>query len=367
MTPAAHGLHVAGLRKSYGRTPVLRGVDLTVAAGALTALIGRSGCGKTTLLRLVAGFDRPDAGTVAIGGRAVTAPGRHAPPEQRRIGYVTQEGNLFPHLTVAANIAFGLPWRARRHRRGVAELLELVGLDQRYANRPPHELSGGEQQRVALARALAPRPDIVLLDEPFSALDADLRVSTRRAVTAALAAVGATTVLVTHDQTEALSLATRVAVLRDGIIVQEDTPATLYRRPADPGIAAFLGELTEVPAVLRGDVADTVLGRVPLPRPGHGDGAVLLRPEQITLGEPGTGHIDAVALHIDFHGGDGIVRLRVDTPDGPLDITTRTPAHHLPTPGQRAGLRVSGAALDSTSGDDNESGPVQLWDRLPER
>jgi len=338
-------LRVAGLVKSFGATPVLRGVDLTVGAGALTALVGRSGCGKTTLLRIVAGFDRPDAGTVAIGGRTVAG----LPPERRRIGYVTQEGNLFPHLNVAANISFGLPWRERRDRHRVAALLELVGLDPRYARRPPHQLSGGEQQRVALARALAPGPDVVLLDEPFSALDAELRGSTRRAVSAALAATGTTTVLVTHDQAEALSLASRVAVLRDGVIVQEDTPTGLYLRPADPGVAAFVGDVVTLPAALKGDLAETALGRIPLTRPAHGDGTVLVRPEQIEITPAAAGYVDAVTGDVEFRGDDGLVRLRVESPDGPLQLVARCPAHRLPSPGERVGLRLTGPAIHTTN------------------
>jgi iron(III) transport system ATP-binding protein len=267
------------------------------------------------------------------------------PPERRRIGYVTQEGNLFPHLTVAGNITFGLPRRARRARHRVTELLELLGLDDSYAGRHPHELSGGQQQRVALARALAPRPDIVLLDEPFSALDAELRASTRRAVAAALAAAGTTTVLVTHDQTEALSLASRVAVMRDGLIVQEDAPADLYRHPVDRGVAAFLGDLVVLPGEVRDRSADTVLGRLELagaPDGQHsaaGPVMVLVRPEQITLGPPGAGAVSAVVVGIDFHGADGVVALQLD--DG-HHVTARCASHLLPVAGQRVGLAVTG-------------------------
>lgn len=340
-TVTRSGLQVADLRRSYGDAPVLRGADLAVPDGALTALIGRSGSGKTTLLRLVAGFDRPDAGTIHIGGRNVAG----IPPERRRIGYVTQEGNLFPHLTVAANITFGLPWRARRQRRGVAALLELVGLDGRYAARHPHELSGGEQQRVALARALAPRPDLVLLDEPFSSLDAELRQSTRQAVADALATTATTTVLVTHDQAEALSLADRVAVLRDGVIVQEGPPVEIYRHPVDLGVARFVGDVAELPAALHGEAADTVLGPVPLPEPAHGRGRVLVRPEQITLTEPERAAVTATVLHVDFRGHDGLVRVGLDEGDDGSEITARCPGQLLPPVGRRVGLRVSGTAL----------------------
>jgi iron(III) transport system ATP-binding protein len=338
---AQDGVRVAGLRKSYGTVPVLHGIDLAVAEGELTAVLGRSGCGKTTLLRLVAGFDRPDAGTVVIGGREVAGPGTFLPPEDRRIGYVTQDGNLFPHLTVAANIVFGLPLRDRRARRRVPELLELVGLDEGYARRYPHELSGGQQQRIALARALAPEPGIVLLDEPFSSLDVELRESTRRAVVAALAAAGATTILVTHDQSEALSLASRVAVMRDGKIVQADRPADLYHNPVDGAVAAFVGAVVALPATVSDGGATCALGRVPV-ADGSPDGpaTVLIRPEQIAIDIVGSG-VSAEVLEIEFYGHDVLVRLALD--EGSI-VTARCPGFAYPTVGDVVGLTVRGRA-----------------------
>jgi len=310
-TPAAEttgGLAVRDLRKSYGPVPVLTGVDLTVPDGALTAVLGRSGCGKTTLLRLVAGFDRPDAGTISIGGVPVAGAGSVLPPEQRRIGYVTQEGSLFPHLTVAANVGFALPRRARLGPL-VDELLELVGLDTRFARRFPHELSGGQQQRVALARTLATRPRLVLLDEPFSSLDADLRESTRQAVTQALAAAGTTTVLVTHDQAEALSLASSVALMRDGRIVQVAPPAQLYRHPVDRETAAFVGDVVALPGEANDGRAECALGTVRLhPGAPAGPGTVLVRPEQIILDGAAAG-VPAEVLAVEYFGHDGLVRL----------------------------------------------------------
>ena len=255
-------LAVAGLDKRFGAHQVLAGLDLDVPAGSLTAILGPSGSGKTTLLRILAGFEHADAGMVRIGSAVADGPGVFLPPERRRIGYVPQEGSLFPHLTVAANVAFGLSrrklGRARRGQRS-AELLEavgLAGLDRRY----PHQLSGGQQQRVALARALAIAPEVVLLDEPFASLDAHLRASVRADVQQLLKESGTTTVLVTHDQDEALSTADRVAVLRDGTIAQCAAPQELYCRPVDADMARFVGEANLIPGVLHGSSVQTLLG-----------------------------------------------------------------------------------------------------------
>ena len=257
-SPTIPALEVQGLSVSYGDRPVLHDVSLTVRAG-VTAVLGASGCGKTTLLRTVAGFVAPATGRVLIGGRLVAGDGRLEPVRSRGIGYVPQEGALFPHLSVAGNVGFGLP-RAERAAR-VAELLDLVELPRDLADRAPHQLSGGQQQRVALARALAPRPALVLLDEPFSSLDAALREETGRAVVRALHASGAAAVLVTHDQAEALALADQVAVLRDGALLQVGSPGVLTTVPV-PEVADFLGHAT----LLSGEVVSVA-----------GDGAVVLR------------------------------------------------------------------------------------------
>src|SRR5918999_1888469 len=259
-------LTVKDLTKSFAATPVLTGVDLHVPSGGLTALLGPSGCGKTTLLRLIAGFDDPDTGTIAVGDRVVAGAGRSVAARRRGIGFVPQEGGLFPHLTVAGNVAFGLPRRQRRDAGRVASLLALVGLDPALAERSPHQLSGGQQQRVALARALAPAPSLVLLDEPFSSLDASLREETRQAVADALTAAGATAVLVTHDQAEALSMADQVAVLRGGRLVQLTDPRTLYRRPGDLDVATFVGEAVVLDADIRDGRASCALGSLSLER-----------------------------------------------------------------------------------------------------
>jgi iron(III) transport system ATP-binding protein len=345
---APAGIRVAGVSKSFGPVGVLHDVHLEVAPGSLTAVLGRSGCGKTTLLRIIAGFVAPDAGTVALDGRPVV----DLPPERRRVGYVSQEGSLFPHLDVAGNVGFGLPRRLRRARHRVDELLELVGLEPGLADRYPHQLSGGQQQRVALARALAPGPRAVLLDEPFAALDAELRESTRRAVAAALEHAGTTAVLVTHDQGEALSMAGQVAVLSEGRVVQVAPPAELYRQPADAEVAAFVGDAVLLPATVRDGHADSVLGSHPVSgRPEPGPTTVLVRPEQIVL-EPlanggGPGEVVARVVDATFYGHDATVRLRVRSGSGehplPDTVLARTPGHAAPEVGSDVRLTVQGS------------------------
>jgi len=310
-------LGVAGLYKAFGPHPVLTGVDLAVPAGSLTAILGPSGSGKTTLLRLLAGFEHADAGTITIGD-AVVDDGRRTrvPPERRRIGYVPQEGALFPHLSVAANVAFGLPARERRNGKP-EQLLATVGLDG-LGKRYPHQLSGGQQQRVALARALAIEPAVLLLDEPFASLDAHLRASVRADVQRILHERGTTAILVTHDQDEALSVADRVAVLRDGAIAQYAAPEDLYTRPADPELACFIGDANLLAGQHVAGSVQTVLGLLPLlpSEPGFppaGRVTVLVRPEQIELGRAGDragGEVPARVLSYGYHGHDAVVRVQ---------------------------------------------------------
>ncbi|MGW0363699.1 ABC transporter ATP-binding protein [Streptomyces sp. NPDC002990] len=339
-------LQITGLTKAYGAGPaVLDGLDLTVPAGALTAVLGPSGCGKTTLLRIVAGFLRADTGTVAIGGRTLGGPGLHLPPERRRIGIVPQEGALFPHLGVAGNIAFGLTGLDRGARRPrVEEMLELVGLAG-YGDRMPHELSGGQQQRVALARALAPSPQLVLLDEPFNALDSALRAGVRADVRAALQATGATAVMVTHDQQEALSTADLVAVVRDGRVAQCGSPEDVYRRPADPWVAAFVGDAVMVPGTASRGAAATALGRVPLAGTHEGglrEGLVLLRPEQLRLTDAASAEAAGTVTSVRFYGHDAMVTVAVDGLAEPVEVRVSGPAPVRP--GGRTGVRVTGEA-----------------------
>ncbi len=312
-------LLVGGLWKGFGGQPVLRGVDLAVPPGSLTSVLGLSGCGKTTLLRLIAGFERAEAGNIELGGVTLDDGRTYVPPERRRIGYVPQEGALFPHLSVQDNVGFALS-RNRRRGEEVQGLLEMVGIAA-LARRLPHELSGGEQQRVALARALARRPQALLLDEPFSSLDAALRAHVREEVQALLRAQGVTTVLVTHDQEEALSLSDSVAVLRDGRIVQQGTPAELYEQPADESLARFLGSVNVLEASIAGGVAITALGRLAL-HPAAGDGAagalVMLRPEQLDVrpaAEGGEG-LGGRVEQCRYYGHDALLQIRAEQPAG---------------------------------------------------
>jgi iron(III) transport system ATP-binding protein len=336
-------LTVHDVTKAFGATPVLAGIDLHVPSRSLTALLGPSGCGKTTLLRLIAGFEDPDGGTITLGDRQVAGRGRGVPARRRGIGFVPQEGGLFPHLTVAANVTFGLPRRERRDRGRVRDLLTLVGLDAAFAERHPHQLSGGQQQRVALARALAPRPSLVLLDEPFSSLDASLREDTRQAVAEALRTSGATAVLVTHDQAEALSMADQVAVMRGGRLVQLTDPQTLYRHPVDLDIATFVGDAVVLDAEVRGGRAHCVLGEVALERPcPDGPSRILLRPEQLRLGAH-TGASPSARVHsVDFYGHDA--RVLLDLPTG-LRVAARLDGSALPADGAHVSLSVTGTAL----------------------
>jgi iron(III) transport system ATP-binding protein len=305
---------------------VLKGLDLEVPDGAVVTVLGESGSGKTTLLRMIAGFDRPDAGTITIDGQVVDSHSRFVPPERRQLGYVAQEGNLFPHLTIAKNIAFGLSRRERGTAR-VEELLDLVGLGG-LGKRYPHQLSGGQQQRVALARALAPRPKVVLLDEPFSSLDAGLRASLRVDVMRILRQQNATTVFVTHDQQEALSVADLAGIISDGQLLQFAAPETLYSRPANPGIARFLGDANIVPGTASVGAVDTAFGQLSLSDgscPPAGPAVVLIRPEQISLQphngqERKSGQAAGQVIHREYYGHDCVVLVGIGDGEQPLRV-----------------------------------------------
>lgn len=276
-------LRCRGLRKAFGDVVVVRDVGFTVAAGDILALVGPSGCGKTTLLRLLAGFERLDGGSIEIGGRVVADESRHLPPEARQVGMVFQDYAVFPHLSAGRNVGFALG-KDRAARERVAELLAFVGLPGR-EEAMPHELSGGEQQRVALARALSTQPAALLLDEPFSNLDAALRAEVRHEVRALLKARGVTAVFVTHDQEEALLLGDRVGVMRAGHLEQVDTPETVFHRPRTRFVAEFLGQTAFVPGEVAGGGIASPLGAVGR-RLGLAEGApveIAVRPDDVTF------------------------------------------------------------------------------------
>ncbi|HEX4245439.1 MAG TPA: ABC transporter ATP-binding protein [Acidimicrobiales bacterium] len=320
-------LHVTDVHKAFGTHAVLTGIDLTVGEGSLAAILGPSGSGKTTLLRVLAGFERADRGTIVLGDRVVDDGRLFVPSERRGIGYVPQEGALFPHLTVLRNVAFGVPRRERAGRK-LDELLEMVGLSG-LGGRYPHQLSGGQQQRVALARALAIRPGIVLLDEPFSSLDAGLRSSVRADVQRVLRERGTTALLVTHDQDEALSMAEQVAVIRHGRVGQSGSPQNLYAHPGDPGIARFLGDANLVPCTVEGAMATTPFGLLPVRAGGTGSGSqhaiALVRPEQlaVSIDRQGPG-LAARVVRSQFHGHDTVITLEPDEPIGTPMIVVRS-------------------------------------------
>lgn len=379
-------LRLEGVDKTFPvrRAPVraLRDVTLTIASGKLTSVLGASGSGKSTLLRVIAGFEYPDRGRVSLGGRFLVGPGTFVRPEQRGIGIVPQDGALFPHLDVAGNVAFGLartaahrlsPTRRRASAARVEELLHLVGLDG-YQRRRVDQLSGGQQQRVALARALAPSPGVILLDEPFSAIDAALRGELGLEVRDLLRGLEITTVLVTHDQEEALSLADEVVVMREGRIVQVGSPRSVYENPIDAATARFVGDAV----VLDGTViscddcqarVECVLGRLTGLCAPAGIGVassalssstpagtapasvfltggpchVVIRPESLRMATAG---VPAVVISTEYYGHDAMTTLRLGaTGDGPIvRVRTSEPAM-LPAAGTAVGLQVADQVL----------------------
>ena len=346
-------LELKALYKNYGPVRALNGVDLMVQPGSRTAIVGPSGSGKTSLLRIIAGFEVPDSGRVVLGG-ALLADGPEAVPAHRRgIGYVPQDGALFPHLSVSDNMGFGLARNDPQRSQRIAELMDMVSLDAAMLQRRPHELSGGQQQRVALARALALRPRLMLLDEPFSALDTGLRAATRKAVAQLLQSAGITTILVTHDQAEALSFADQVAVMRQGRLAQVGTPSDLYLRPIDPATADFLGEAVVLPATLTDGGADCALGYVATyEKHRRGPARIMLRPEQLRLTALPAGTAQTALTHggygtvleVDFCGpvSELTVRLLGATEVPPLSV--RSSAVEMPAVGDTVQISVLGAA-----------------------
>jgi len=345
-------LSIQHVEKSFGSTKVVQDFNLDVEAGEFVSFLGPSGCGKTTVLRMVAGFEEPSAGAIVVGGKDIT----RLRPNQRNIGMVFQAYALFPNLTVAQNIGFGLKVagasRADIDKR-VAEMLALISLPQ-MADRYPYQLSGGQQQRIALARALAPKPKLLLLDEPLSALDAKVRVSLREEIRSIQKALGITTIFVTHDQEEALSISDRIAVMYGGKAEQVGTPFEIYNRPKTKFVANFVGTLN----ILEGTVIDAASGRVRVDgaelllkdRPGgarNGDTlALALRPEAISLGrQPGRdARLSGEIADVHFLGS--VIRVRVLVGGGTVSLDTfNNPAAPPPAVGEKAEISFSSADL----------------------
>jgi iron(III) transport system ATP-binding protein len=323
-------IRLTGATKRFGDVTAVDGASLCVERGEVVALLGPSGCGKTTLLRLVAGFERPDSGTVELAGRPVAGPGTWVPPEQRRVGMVFQDYALFPHLTVSENVGFGLRRRLRRAR--VPELLAIVGLDG-LGSRYPHELSGGQQQRVALARALAPAPDLVLLDEPWSNVDPFLRETLRNEVAEIIRPLGVTVVLVTHDREEAFSLADRIALMRDGSVAQEGTSEELYFAPASKWAAEFVGAANVLEGARVGSRIETPVGSFPADDETAGT-QVLIRPELLELEPDPAGSAEVVAR--EFRGHDVFYRVLLDG----VELVSQRPSTEVVPLGSRVSIRL---------------------------
>jgi len=326
-------LHVRKVVAGYGGAPVLRGVTFSVPHGQFAAVLGPSGSGKSTLLRVIAGLIHPTEGAVSFDDRVVSGPRIHVAPERRRVGLVPQDAALFPHLDVLANVGFGLP-RAQRRGDRARDLLDMVGLAD-FATRMPGELSGGQRHRVALARALAIDPDVVLLDEPFSALDASLRADVRAEVRQVLRSTETTAVLVTHDQDEALSMADLVVVLNEGRLVQVGTPAAIYSAPTSRWVARFVGGAMVLPGVWTGAVGESTatvtspLGalsaRLAAGEIAHAGDAVdvVVRPEQLTIAPldgPGAGGVRAMVRDVAYFGHDAVVTVDLPGFDEPVDV-----------------------------------------------
>jgi iron(III) transport system ATP-binding protein len=359
-------LELKSVCKCYGTIAALDGVDLAVPAGSRTAIVGPSGSGKTTLLRIIAGFEVPDAGRVTLGGRVLCDGQVAVPAHHRRIGFVVQDGALFPHLSVAQNIGFGLSRNEPGRDARIAELLEMVELDAALLRRKPDELSGGQQQRVALARALARKPELMLLDEPFSALDTGLRDATRKAVAQVLNAARITTILVTHDQPEALSFADQVAVMHEGRLLQAGAPRALYLQPRNRTIAEFLGEAIVLPASLADGWAQCALGRVAVDdRRREGAAQIMLRPEQVSLAQvspddlaktSGPGEPFGEVVDLEFGGAVCTLSVRLRDDDNPPRpgsndraksstlLQLRRPSNDLPPLGAILRIAVVGTA-----------------------
>ena len=335
-------LEVSHLGRAFGGRPVVNDVSLAVAPGQVTCLLGPSGCGKSTTLRIIAGVERADQGAVRIDGRLVEGPGVHVPPEARSVGLMFQDFALFPHLTVAENVGFGLRVEKAEKARRVGELLEKVDLSG-FGAKHPHQLSGGEQQRVALARALAPRPRVMLMDEPFSGLDNRLRDGIRDRTLELLKEEGAGVLLVTHEPDEAMRMADEIALMRAGRIVQKGAPYNVYNAPVDKAAAAFFSDINVIRGVSRGALTETPFGA--FLTPGHKDGAeveIVIRPQHLRIdfdrggkgpnptpedGTPARGTV----LRSRYLGRESLVDFAMDFEGAKL--TASVPGVFLPKPG----------------------------------
>lgn len=350
-------LELRSVSRFFGTYAAVENFSLSVPTGSRTAIVGPSGSGKTTLLRLIAGFESPDIGTITLGDTALASPDTFVPAHRRLIGYVPQDGALFPHLSVGENIGFGLAKGMENRTQRIHELLDMVSLNVAMAERWPHELSGGQQQRVALARALAQRPKLMLLDEPFSALDSGLRVSMRKAVTKVLSNAGVTAILVTHDQEEALSFGDQLAIIRQGRLIQAGPPKELYLRPIDNETAAFLGDVLVLQARVQDGWAQCSLGRIIVDGQSADDHArILLRPEQLHLNldsqlSHATDGCYGVVVGSDFGGDKCTVMVQLAAPSaaqehdaGDLTIPVRVPAMACPEIGARVQIAIKGTA-----------------------
>jgi iron(III) transport system ATP-binding protein len=332
-------LTLSNVSKSFGTQTVLKGLSLDVADGEFVAVLGSSGSGKTTLLRLIAGFDEPDSGEISISGKFVAAKNVFVAAEARQVGYVPQDAALFPHLSVFENVAFGLKGLSKAARVDrVRELLKLVSMES-FENQSATELSGGQKHRVALARALAPEPELILLDEPFAALDAELRTRIREEIKQVLDKVSSTTILVTHDQEEALSIADRVALLRDGNFAQVGNPREIYSAPVDLGVATFLGDSVIVDGVIESGKVSTSLGQLTLLNSAKeaSRGKVAIRPENFYLQPDLNG--DSIVVGRQFFGHDAVVEVK--TPK--QLIRARSSGPFAPEVGMKVTVWVRGA------------------------
>ena len=342
-------LEIKGITRAFGGKPVVADVSLTLAAGQVTCLLGPSGCGKSTSLRIIAGVERADAGEVWIDGQQMAGPGLHLQPEQRGIGMMFQDFALFPHLTVAAHVGFGLTGDRTAKAARVGELLERVNLTG-FAAKHPHQLSGGEQQRVALARALAPRPKVMLMDEPFSGLDNRLRDGIRDTTLQILKEEGTGVVLVTHEPDEAMRMADEIALMRGGRIVQRGAPYNVYNTPVDKAAAAFFSDINVIRGVSKGALTDTPFGA--FLTPGHLDGGavdIVIRPQHLKIdfdrsgrgpnptpmdGTPARGQV----VRARYLGRESLVEFAMDF-DGSM-LTASVPGVFLPKPGTALWLMI---------------------------